>query len=204
MTNYPRMVEYLPEATVGIAQVQHFSVSKADADWTRVHAAIRGADEYVPAGRYAKLLVGQALWMSDTPMEWRSNGWAIRQARGQVLIGGLGLGMILCAMLEKPHPPMHITVVEKVPDVLRLVGPPLLKRFGPERLTLVEGDIYRWKPLKGTRYDLIYFDIWQDVCTDNLEGMSRLHQRFKAYKALGGQMGSWKQEELRDRRRRGY
>ncbi len=198
-----RMVDYLSEGTHGAAEIQHFEVSPEDAKWTQMRASISGHDDYVPEGRYAKLLVRRDLWMSDTPMEWRSNWGAIRMARGQTLIGGLGLGMIVCAMLEKKQPPDRITVVEKEADVLALVGSQLLNKFGPERLRLVQGDVYKWKPAKGERFDAIYFDIWQDVCTDNLAGMSKLHQRFKSYKAKGGWMASWKQDELKYRRQQG-
>jgi len=70
----------------------------------------RGRDTYIRPGRYARLHVGHVLMMSDTDMERRSNVQVVQQARGHVLIAGLG--MILHPILAKPEV-TRVTVVEK-------------------------------------------------------------------------------------------
>ena len=193
MSTFPEMVTIVPEGEHGIAKVEHFDVSK---DASRF-SSLRGAMGYVPEGRYAKLKVNGCLVMSDTSMEHRTNWGVVRAARGNVLIAGLGLGMILHPILAKPEV-LSVTVVEKYPDVIALIGPTV--QHG--KLTIVEGDIYDWKPAKGTKYDVLYFDIWADQSTDDLEDMRKLHCRFRPYKIKDGWMDSWRRDFLRDEKRR--
>ncbi len=190
------MIEIVPEAVVGAAKVVHFDVSKDDSMWT----AIRGGSEYVPPGRYAKLIVGGSLVMSDTAMEHRTNYEVVRNAHGNVLIAGLGLGMILVPILAKDSV-RSVTVVEKSPDVVSMIGP----LYPSPKLAIVTADIFEWKPAKAERFNAIYFDIWSDQSTDDLEDMTKLHSRFA--RSLdrtddAAWMGSWRRDELRARKRR--
>lgn len=185
---FPSMIEKVPEGVCGGAQVEHFEVSKAASQFT----AIRGGWDYVPPGRYARLLVDGRTMMSDTHMEQATNWPVIRQARGDVLIAGLGLGMILWPIVAKPEV-RSVLVVELRPDVIALVGP----HIPQEKVTVIQGDIHQWRPEKGRKFDVLYFDIWPALCTDNLDEVAKLHQRFKYHKALGGWMGSWAQDYLR-------
>lgn len=111
--------------------------------------------------------------MSDTDMERRSNARFVHRANGSVLIGGLGLGMILHPTLAKPEVKL-VTVVEQNADVIALIAPTLPR---DKRLTIVNGDIYEWKPAKGTKYDTVYFDVWGNMSIDNLAEMATLHRR---------------------------
>ena len=49
-------------------------------------------------------------------------------------------------------------------------------------------------------YDTIYFDIWNDQSTDDLELMTRLHRQFRYYLSPDGWMDSWNRERLRYRK----
>jgi spermidine synthase len=189
------MADILPEGTSGNVRLEHFEVTEADAAFTRMRAAFNpGRDEYVPAGRYAKLVVNGVLMMTDTPMEHGTNREVVRHATGHVLIGGLGLGMILQVIAAKPKV-TKITVIELSPDVAKLVGPYL-----PSKVEVVQGDIFEWKPQKGTKFDTIYHDIWPHITEENLPEMTRLHRRFSHYKAPGAWMDSWCRDTLLRRR----
>jgi hypothetical protein len=59
--------------------------------------------------------------MSDTPSEIHEHDEAIENAHGRVLITGLGLGVLVSALLAKPEVE-HITVVEIDRDVIGLTG----------------------------------------------------------------------------------
>lgn len=103
--------------------------------------------------------------------------------------------MVLRAVLDKvdregKNVVDHVTVIEKSPDVIALVAPHYLARYG-ERLTVVEADILEWKPAKGERWNAAWYDIWNDLCADNLENMKTLHRRFG--KKVDWQ-GSWGRE----------
>ena len=57
-----------------------------------------------PSARIFTRLVhaDHGIFMSDTPAEMRDHREAARRAHGSCLINGLGLGMILAAVLRKP------------------------------------------------------------------------------------------------------
>ena len=197
MTQYPRMADILPEGTSGNVALEHFEVTEQDSAFTRMRAAINpGRDEYVPPGRYAKLVVNGTLMMTDTPMEHGTNRGVVRNATGHVLIGGLGLGMILQVIAAKPEV-TKITVVELSPDVAKLVGPYL-----DPKVEVIVADIFEWKPQKGTKFDSLYFDVWPYITTSNLVDMTKLHRRFSHYKAPGAWMDSWCRDSLLARRAR--
>lgn len=197
MLKWPVIADLVPEGRSGNVEIRHMVVGKAESDFTALRAAINpGRDLFVSQGRYAQLFVNGGIMMSDTDMEKRSNTDVCQNASGHVLIAGLGLGMIVHPIANKPEV-KRITIVEKSPDVIKLVAPSL-----PKKAAVVEGDIFTWTPAKGAKYDTIYFDIWPDITTDNLVSMAKLHRRFGRYKAPGAWMESWQRARLQSIRRR--
>jgi hypothetical protein len=201
-SQFPQMARIVKPGSQGVATVDHFTVTEADAERTRFYSALRGDRyAYVPAGKYARLKVGGTLMMTDTQMERITNSELLRRAHGRVLIGGLGLGMVVHGIMKKPEV-AHVTVIEKYQDVVDLVMP-TLKKYG-RRVTIITADILEWAPPKGEKWDTIYMDIWPDVCEDNLPEMAKLSRRLSPrLNRPGGWMGGWRIEELRDRRRSG-
>lgn len=151
--------------------------------------------QYCPEGKYMALRVNKVLMMSDTNFEQNSNYEVVRKSQGSVLIAGLGLGMIVLPIAKKPEV-TEILVIEKYQDVIDLVLPQLLKALGPDahKLKVICADILKWAPPKGETWDVIYFDIWPDLCTDNLTEMATLHRRFSRRKKVW--MGSWARKLL--------
>jgi hypothetical protein len=156
----------------------------------------------IPPGEYRRLTKRGSVWMSDTPAEIRDHMSAIVEiGRGAttVLINGLGLGMVVqVAILAETV--THVTVVEKNPDVIALVGDHYAKMAVDNGVTLmiVEADALTWQPPKGSRYDVVWHDIWPSICEDNLPEMATLHRR---YGRRAGWQGSWAHAEcLRQRR----
>ena len=193
MSTFPAMIEIFKEPVAhGIAKIDHLTVDRFQ---SVMSAWEPGA--YCPPGTYACLRVNGRLMMSDTRMEHYTNYKVVREARGNVLIAGLGLGMILHPILAKKEV-LSVTVIEKYADVISLVGPTVKH----DKLTIIEGDIYEWKPAKGTKYDTLYFDIWADSCVDDLADMRKLHLRFKPYKIKEGWMNSWRRDILKADKRR--
>lgn len=192
---YP-MARVIPEAQVGQARTEHFTITGKEFLGFR-------ADDYITPGDYVRLILCGSTWMSDTDMEQRTNREAVRLATGNVLVAGLGIGLMVLPALTKPDV-RKVTVVERSSDVIDLVAQPLADAAGPDawKLKVVEADIFDWKA-NGERFDLIWFDIWRDVCTDNLAQVATLHQRFKGKKAAGGWMSSWRVDHLRSLRRQG-
>jgi hypothetical protein len=161
----------IPEGVSGDYRVEHFTVSPEEARRTAIRA---WRDAYVPAGDYTRLMRGRTVVMSDTPMELRTNQPIISAAKGRVLINGLGIGMVLKRILAKPEVE-HVTVVEISEDVIRLVGPYFAR---DPRVTIIHADALTYSPQPGERFDAVWHDIWDDVCSDNLPDMRLLHRRY--------------------------
>lgn len=185
----------------GVATIKTFKVSEERAREANMRLLFGGGGwrDRVHSGEYVKLYVDGQLMMSDTHMERITNTEFVENAKGKVMIAGLGIGLILNALKEKVDKGevTSIVVYEKYQDVIDLVG----NRFKDLPLEIRCEDILAYKPEKGEMYDTIYFDIWPDVCTDNLPEMATLHQRWKTHKTKDGWMSSWRVDELRAKRK---
>ena len=182
----------LPSGKSGPWTVEKFTVTEDGAAMHNLRAMLnrhRGETMIYP-GEYTRLLRGGTIIMSDTPGEKQDHETFVRYAAGKVLIAGLGLGMVTNAVLLKPNV-KHVTVVEIDSDVIKLVGPHLPNQ---ERLEVVNADIWEWKPRRGARYSDAWFDIWPDICEDNLDEMQALKKRFRTYCK---HMGFWSENRFR-------
>jgi hypothetical protein len=198
MMEYAKMIDLIPESRSGDVQIRHIEVGKQDSEMTKLRALINNRPrEYIPAGRYAQLIVGGELMMSDTPSEQRENLELIQMAYGRVLIAGLGLGMVLVPLLANPNVG-DITVVELSWHVIKLVG----RHFDDPRLRIVQGNINSWKAPRGARWETIYLDIWPSISVDDVPEIKKLKRRFRRRLAPGGWLGAWAEPERRASRRR--
>lgn len=143
----------LEEGKCGDFEIKKFAVSRND---------IRAMLDGIPPGNYVSLRNNLKCIMSDTPMEKRTNSWFVANAFGDVLIGGLGIGMILLAIQDKECV-KSITVIEKNQEVIDLVlhQLPLNKK-----VNVIHADVFDWKPQKGVKYDCVYMDIWSGINRD--------------------------------------
>jgi hypothetical protein len=123
---------------------------------------------------------GGGIMMSDTPMERNTNYDFIQKANGDVIIFGLGLGLVIVPLLKKENI-KSILVVELHQDLIDLVEP-ILKQHDPEnKLKIIQGDCFEVhnKIPKEQKFDSIYGDIWIDISTDNYEEMKTLTKNWK-------------------------
>lgn len=182
---------YQEKEQVGIAEVSKCTISEEMARFenTRYLFQENGRIMQVSAGTYARLIVGGTLMMSDTDMEQRTNRDFVENAKGDVMIAGLGLGLIIYNLKDKIDKNIvrTITVYEKYQDVIDLILP----KFKDYPLHVVKQDILEYKPPKEERYDTIYFDIWPCISYENHDDMVKLHRRWQSHKRAGGWMSSW-------------
>jgi len=201
---FPRMVDILPEATNGDYSIKYFEVTPGQSTTTKLRAALnrRRWYEFVEAGKYARLTGPRGIEMADTTMERISCRECVVNARGSVLLGGLGLGMLLCGLLRKKGV-KTITVVENAPEVIALVEKHISAyakaaswRSTVEKVNVVLGDATNPTSFLNGRlkFDTIYMDIWADICKDNLPEMRKLRQRYKKYKQNTGWFGCWSED----------
>lgn len=195
------MTALVPARREGAAEVQHFEISEQAAKLGNLRAIVHGSyEDMVQPGKYIRLLVSGQLMMTDTQMEKRTNLGFMSKAKGRVLVAGLGIGMILHRLLEKPEV-TEVTVIEKYGDVIRIVAETLPEVPG-KALVHVCADIFEWKPAKGEKFDTVYFDIWPDICTDNLKEITKLKRRFARFLTPNGWMGAWCEDRLRTQKAR--
>jgi hypothetical protein len=180
------MSEYkvdVPEGQSGEWVISRFTVSAEDSKRTELSAMLSGRG-YVPSGEYTKLVNRYGIMMSDTPDEIWDNLEFIHQAKGHVLVTGLGLGVVIQALLRKDGVE-SVTVIEKSDDVIFLVEDhyqKLASELGKEFIVL-EGDCFEFDvgELPREKYDYIWHDVWQDLCSDNLEEMGILKRKYKKF-----------------------
>lgn len=188
----------LPEMDIDGIKVVRIVIDEAEAKHGSLRAMISGTGRgRIQPGTYTKVLIDGRLWMSDTPDEKWDHYTVFRQMQihgGRVLINGLGAGMILQAALQLDNV-THIDVVERDPRILQHIAP----HYADDRVTFHEADAYTIKWPTGTRWDVVWHDIWLELSEDNLEGMATLHRR---YGRRCEWQGSWGKEFLLDQRRR--
>ena len=177
---FPKMAAILNENKVGKAELKRFVITDND-----FCAKLQG----IPCGEYMSLLYNNCLLMSDTPMERRTNMRLLTEANGDVLIAGLGLGMILFP-LEEDDAVKSITVIEKSTEIIELVWSQIKHHF--KKVRVINADIFEWSPRKkdregkpyfnkGFKFDTIYFDIWPYVNSDIYEEMKQLKVKYRPY-----------------------
>jgi len=176
---------------------------------------IRNRDSYFmvrglkPDFKYKRLVLkGAGVMMSDTPMERNTNFEFLHKANGDVIVFGLGLGLIILPLLSDPNI-KSIRVVELDQSLITLVSP-ILKQYDKEnKLTIVQGDCFKYIPEKGSKFDTVYFDIWIAISDDNYEEQKKLERGFRKYlnkENPNNFMDSWmksyyKKERIKEKRR---
>lgn len=169
--------------------IETFEVGEIESDKTRLRADYtRDNDAFIPAGCYRRLVKLGDVVMSNTPMEVRTCAEFLENARGRLLINGLGLGMVLHAVLQLPEV-TQVTVVERELDVIKLVG----DAFSSDpRVEIIHADAFLYCPPAGVTYDSAWHDIWHDLSASNLDGMEALEQK---YLYLTNWQGCWGKHE---------
>ncbi len=173
--------------------LETFEISEKDAALANVNCYGRGRHMFcVAPGKFKRLIHRKrGVVMSNTRMEVRTNQEALAQATGKVLINGLGMGMLLEAILAKPCV-TSVRVIEVDADVIALVGP----HFANDpRVEIINADAYEYNPARGEVFDFVWHDIWDDVCADNLSDMSRLVRKYR--KPCAKAQGVWSRELIR-------
>lgn len=164
----------VPAGKRGPWSIERFEVSKQEAMIGNIRARMHGRGSIQP-GFYTKLQhANRGLIMSETPDEMRDHYQAVYNARGRVLLNGLGLGMVLAAILKREGVE-QVTIIEIDADLIALVGP---HYAADKRVEIINADAFEYKPPKGARYAAVWHDIWDGLCSDNLPEMTRLKRKY--------------------------
>ena len=90
--------------------------------------------------------------MDDSDIEAEQATAFLSAATGDVLLAGLGLGMVLQPLIDNQNV-TSITIVEKYQEVIDLVSPHIVSS---KIINIINDDIYTWTPDKN--YDVAWFD----------------------------------------------
>lgn len=128
--------------------------------------------------------------MHDTTHEYAEHQPLWDGATGDVLISGLGIGMVNHKLIEYPNV-RSVTIVEKNQEVIDLVWNHCPK---DERFVLVHADIDTWIPPEGSHWDYAWFDSWigDNSINDQHEYNQMLMNR---YSPFCDKMEYWKKME---------
>jgi hypothetical protein len=101
------------------------------------------------------LKIDGKVWMVDDPPHW----WAMQEHaeafEGHVVCAGLGLGLMVHALLENPKV-TRITVVERNLDVIDLID----EFVADEKLEIINEDWYEFDPRSIPDADGVLFDLY--------------------------------------------
>lgn len=179
---------WLPEVEHKGFRVERFRVGEPS-----VRMLLR-PQEYVAPGVYTKLSHYGKLWMSNTQMEFRTNREFLLNAKGNVLIAGLGLGIVPTILCSRDQV-SSVTVLEINPDLIDMMTPHLER----PKLKIIQADVLEYIPGKRECYDSLWFDIWSSICLDNLDAIKVLNRRWSRSRwSRVGPRSSWCEEHLKD------
>lgn len=184
-----RFLSSVPEGSSGPWKVERFEIPL---DLTNLRMMRDGRGCF--PGTYTRLVhQTRGIVMSDTTAEAADHIEPYQRATGRCLIHGLGLGCFLGMILAKPEV-TEVDVVEIDDDVIKLVAPHFYQQYPHSRLRIHHGDARTMKWPRGSRWEMVWHDIWDNICADNLPEMQALHRSFGR---RCNWQGSWAREWLR-------
>ena len=185
---FPDMSEVVSPGRKGEVEIVHCSVKGEWKQWKQEDYVLRGF-AYEP-GRWVNLIIGGEGWMHDIPGERWLNRHVVERAKGDVLVIGLGIGMILHPILRKREV-RSVHVLEINPDVASLVEPTLRHATGYEKLQLEFGNGETWVPRR--KYDTIWIDCIAGASVSEwyVSWCEWWMSRYRPYLNLGGWIGHW-------------
>lgn len=126
-------------------------------------------NEHTPIGYFEKEFVypaviqNETIWMSIIPHEIETMKEPIKNAKGHVLVLGLGLGYYLFHILLKREV-KSVDVVELDKRIINLFNKHLINKFPHlEKLNIIHADGIEYLKKTNKKYDYIFSDIWHNV-----------------------------------------
>ena len=200
---FPKMFEVIPEQEQDDVRIIHRVVAREEIQIENLRSLMQPSGpkwlhSRMQPGTYCVMQINGRVVMSDTWMERFTNQEIIEKANGDVLIAGLGIGLIL-TLLEEKDEVNSITVLEKNRTVIDLVAP----WFNNLKINIIRADVFTWQPTQN--FDTIYFDIWPDISDIHYEETKTLHKKYRPYLRRSNPdnfMQSWLRNEFRKLRRK--
>lgn len=200
---FPRMADLITPGEHGAARLDIITVGEEQARIHNMRCAFQpgGSVATIEPGRYARLTRNGngGVTMTDTRFERRTTWPAYREAHGDTLILGLGLGMLPIA-LEGKDDVDSVTIVEIDPDVIALVKP-VIDKHAPNTI-VIEGDAFLPERTglpttrEGGGFDTIFADIWPTICADDYVEHVALRRAWRRWRRPGSKHVTWVEDTV--------
>ena len=131
---------------------------EVDADYTEHTKIAYFQDEF----KFLALNYNNVTWMSITPNEIKTMEPAIKKAKGNIIVFGLGLGYF-AFMASRKQEVKSITIIENDVNIINIFKEHLLPNFpNKEKIRIVQKDAVEVikSPLP---YDFAFIDLWHSV-----------------------------------------
>jgi len=125
-------------------------------------------------------------WMTDSQLEVEAISGVVCAAKGDCLIGGLGIGLLPTLIKRKVK---SIDIVELHQEVIDLV----FNQIATNKMRIVKDDIYHYLDITDNQYDFIYIDIWEAI-TAPLKEIDKAREKAGRCLRDGGVIWCWLQE----------
>lgn len=143
----------LPEGISGDFAIRHFTNETTNYMWeTYLSMKSETAEAYTVMTKEGCSMP----IMQDSYAEYAEHQWLWDNATGDVLIGGLGIGMVHQKLMDNPDV-TSVTIIENSQDVIDLVWDDCIK---DGTFTLIKADIETWTPPADSSWDVGWFDTW--------------------------------------------
>jgi spermidine synthase len=129
--------------------------------------------------------------MASHLFERLTNQNFIDNAKGDIIIFGLGLGLVIFPLLNDSEI-TSITVVDNSIDIIDNIGPIIKSYDINNKLTLINGDAFTYyQQLNEAKFDVMYFDYWNYVDETIQNDMYTLKELYKNNIKEAGQIMYW-------------
>lgn len=178
----------IPEGESGDFSIHHCTTTTGPGSWLNYvnYKGLTGGPYTVLCQRFGGAWLNI---MQDTEAEYTEHDWLMSRLSGDILIGGLGIGMINIPLLASSDI-TSVTIVEKNQDVIDLVWANCAK---DDRFTIVCDDINTWDPdatdgLPTTTWDVAWFDTWLTHQEPISEYAANMNNKYGSYVT---EIGGW-------------
>ncbi len=133
-------------------------------------------------------------WMSDNAQELMTMYSAAKQARGDVLVGGLGMGIYPQTALHLGRPVDTFTIVDSSPEVIDITGRAWLEPLEAgvrDKIEIIEKPFEKYIEETGKKFDTIFVDLWEDSDPRFLPYINLLVEELKPLCKEGGRIYIW-------------
>ena len=143
----------IPAATSGDYAIAHYNHETTDNNW-QVYRSMKNE----PYETHTVLIKNSCPMpiMQDSQAEYNEHQWLWDNATGDVLIGGLGIGMVHQPLIDNPDV-TSVTIVELEQDVVDMVWSHCAK---DDSFTLIVDNFETWEPPAGSSFDTVWGDTW--------------------------------------------